>query len=263
MVHDDYKEMIPVRALSALEAAEDRALTDHLSSCAECRRELEEWENTSAALALVAEPLEPSRLVRERILAEVREDARPKDSARVVPFPAARKNVWSSIGNLGAIAAAIVFVALMAGVVVLWRENRANQSIIASMTTQLESMKADQKHREEVLAFLAAPSTKFSQLAGTNMAPAANAKLAYDKTGHAMLMTSGLPAAPQGMGYQLWFIVGGTPLRGKVFTTDNTGRGMLEDEVPSAARESAAFAITLEPMPNGSEKPTSKIYLSS
>ena len=51
MVHEDYKEMIPARALSALDAAEARALNDHLSDCAECRMEFEEWEATAAALA--------------------------------------------------------------------------------------------------------------------------------------------------------------------------------------------------------------------
>ena len=34
MVHDDYKEMIPARALSALDAAEEQALNEHLKTCA-------------------------------------------------------------------------------------------------------------------------------------------------------------------------------------------------------------------------------------
>ena len=49
MVHDDYKEMIPARALSALDAAEERALNEHLENCAECRKELEDWQATAAA----------------------------------------------------------------------------------------------------------------------------------------------------------------------------------------------------------------------
>ena len=60
MVHEDYKEMIPARALSALDAAEARALNEHLENCAECRKELEEWEATAAALAFAADPVEPS-----------------------------------------------------------------------------------------------------------------------------------------------------------------------------------------------------------
>ena len=66
MVHNDYKDMIPARALSALDAAEARELDHHLAECAECRRELEEWEATAAAMAISANPLEPSPKVREQ-----------------------------------------------------------------------------------------------------------------------------------------------------------------------------------------------------
>ena len=46
--------MIPARALSALDAAEARALNEHLAECAECRMELQEWEATAAAMAVSA-----------------------------------------------------------------------------------------------------------------------------------------------------------------------------------------------------------------
>ena len=72
MVHDDYKEMIPARALSALDAAEERALNEHLENCAECRKELEDWQATASALSLAPDPVEPSPQVRERILSAKR-----------------------------------------------------------------------------------------------------------------------------------------------------------------------------------------------
>jgi len=59
MVHDDYKEMIPARALSALDAAEERVLNEHLENCAECRKELEDWQATAAALSLTLDPSQP------------------------------------------------------------------------------------------------------------------------------------------------------------------------------------------------------------
>ncbi len=84
MVHDDYKEMIPAHALSALDAAEERALNEHLENCAECRKELEDWQATAAALSLASDPAEPSPQVRERILTEVRKDL--SSSPEVIPF---------------------------------------------------------------------------------------------------------------------------------------------------------------------------------
>src|SRR4051794_31400274 len=125
MAHDDYKEMIPARALSALDAAEQRALNEHLENCSECRKELEDWQATAAALSLASDPAEPSPQVRERILNEVRKDL--SSSPEVIPFRSApRRNIWSSFGSLGAIAAVVLLTALLIGLAVLWRAECSN-----------------------------------------------------------------------------------------------------------------------------------------
>ena len=236
MVHEDYKAMMPAYALSALEADEERAFSRHLSECAECQSELAEWENTAASLALSASAAEPSPEVRERIMSAVRAE-------KVVQFP--RRSVWSSFGSLGAIAAAVLFLALIIGIVVLWQQNRAMQ-------------------RELAFARLATtPGAKMTELTGTEQATGATAKIAYDKDGHAMLMASGLPPAPQGKEYQLWFIVGNKPpMPGKSFAPDDEGQGTSIDQLPHEAMDSAVFAITLEPA-GGLPAPTGEIYLRS
>lgn len=238
MVHEDYKAMMPAYALSALDADEERAFSRHLAECAECRGELAEWENTAAALALSASAAEPSPEVRERIMNAVRAE-------KVVKFPAGRRSVWTSFGSLGAIAAAVLLLALVTGIVVLWQQNRAMQ-------------------RELAFARLATtPGAKMTELSGTEQATGATAKIAFDKTGHAMLMASGLPPAPQGKEYQLWFIVGNKPpMPGKSFAPDKTGQGTLIDQVPHEAMEAAVFAITLEPA-GGLPAPTGEIYMRS
>jgi anti-sigma-K factor RskA len=101
-----------------------------------------------------------------------------------------------------------------------------------------------------------------AKLSGTNVAPGAHAMLAYDKTGHAMLMAKGLPSAPAGMAYQLWYIKDNKKMPGKVFTLDAAGNGTLEDQIPAVARDAAVFAVTLEPM-GGVQVPTGSIYLLS
>ena len=136
MSHDDYKEMIPAHALSALDAAEDRVLTNHLVECAECRRELDDWQATTAGLAFEASPLEPSPLVRDRILGQVRSVRVEGSSSKVIPFVQPGKNIWSSFGSLGAIAASILFVGFLVYVVLLWKENRALQSQVAILSAE-------------------------------------------------------------------------------------------------------------------------------
>src|SRR4030095_11211821 len=128
MAHEDYKEMIPARALSALDAAEERALNEHLENCDDCRKELEEWQAPAATLAVSADPVEPSPKVRERILSEVRKEL---STPEVIPFRSTSRNIWRSFGSLVSMAAVVLFTALIVGLVVLWRENTAIKDNLA------------------------------------------------------------------------------------------------------------------------------------
>ncbi|MCM3869652.1 MAG: zf-HC2 domain-containing protein, partial [Pyrinomonadaceae bacterium] len=150
MAHEEYKELLAAQALNALDPAEVRDLDAHLGSCAECRSQLAEWEDTAAMLALAgaeARPLEPSRQLRGRILEAVRADAagrnpqagsplrvstrgttnQAEDGHRTQPsnvVPLKRPGTWSSAQTWSAIAAGVVFVGLVAALFVLWNQNR-------------------------------------------------------------------------------------------------------------------------------------------
>jgi anti-sigma-K factor RskA len=256
MVHDDYKEMIPAHALSALDAADERALNEHLAGCAECRRDQAEWEATAASLALGAKPMEPSPEVREKLLTQIRvektatekgvseEFASEGSGSNVIPLSRPPRTFWNSLGSLGSIAAIILFAALIVSVFVLWQQNRRLQN------------------ENEFFKLVTAPGSRIAELSGTNEASGATAKLAYDQSGRAFLIANGLPRPPAGKEYQLWYIVDNKPLPGRTFATDNNGFGTLKDAVPDTARKSAIFAITLEPA-GGTRAPTGAIYLRS
>src|ERR1041384_6936064 len=138
MVHEDYKEMIPARAMSALDAAEERALNEHLENCDDCRKELEEGQATAASLSVSADPVEPSPTVRERILSEVRKEL---SAPEVIPFRATSRNVWRSFGSLGAMAAVVLLTALIVGLIVLWREYNATKEDLAQAHQLIELAK--------------------------------------------------------------------------------------------------------------------------
>lgn len=250
MVHNDYKEMIPAHALSALDAADERVLSKHLAECDECRRELADWEATAASLALSAKPMEPSPQVREKLLTRIRseksgsEDPGSNSSTPVLPFKKPSRNLWSSFGSLGSIAAVIVFAALIVSVFVLWQQNR------------------ELRQQNQLYQLLTAPGSRMAELSGTAEATGATAMIAYDTSGRALLITHGLPRAPEGKQYQLWFIVNNHPLPGKAFSIDSSGGTMMTDHVPESARHSAVFAVTLEPA-GGVPSPTGSIYLRS
>ena len=258
MSHEDYKEMIPAHAISALGSADDSALTDHLAQCAECQKELDAWQQTAASLALSSSPVEPSPLVRQRILSQIRSEREEAPSPKVIPFKPQERNIWSSFGSLGAIAAALLFVLMLVYLIVLLRENREMRKEVQGLVAENQSIQQDLK----LVKLLQKPGTKIMELSGTSAAPDATAKLAFDQSGHAMVMTDGLPATPAGKEYQLWYMVAGKPMRGKTFSTDSHGKGMLEDQLPPVALNAVAFAVTLEPQ-GGSESPTMPIYLRS
>ena len=259
MSHEDYKEMIPAHAVSALDWTDDRALSDHLTQCVECRQELDDWQQTAAAMALSAGPAEPSALVRERILTQIRSERGESITTKVVPLKPPQKNIWSSFGSLGAIAAVVVFALLVGYLFLVWRENRAMRQEVQTLRQENQRIQDDIR----MVKWLQRPGTKLMELSGTASAPGAFAKIALDQSGRAMVMTSGLPAPPAGKEYQLWYIVGDKPpMRGKTFSTDSHGKGMLEDQLPDVALKSAGFAVTLEPQ-GGSASPTMPIYLRS
>jgi Anti-sigma-K factor rskA/Putative zinc-finger len=234
MVHEDYKEMIPARALSALDAGEDRALSEHLSQCPECRRELDEWLATTSGLALSANSAEPSPGVRERILSEIHQDGATVPSSRVIPFTPPRRASWSATRAFGAIAAVVLIAAMIGTIAVLWRQNQETLTRVAELTRQLDGVQLDLNTKNELIEIVRDPGSHLMDLNATNMAPGAKAKIAFNAQGRAMFMAQGLPAAPAGKEYQLWFIVEGKdPMPGKAFSVDKGGNGMMKDAVPT------------------------------
>jgi len=262
MVHDDYKEMIPARSLASLDASDDRLLSEHLATCADCRRELDEWNAVAASLALSAPAQEPSPSVRTNILLTIASEKPQATRANVVPFNAARRSVWTSLGSFGAIAAALLFVVLGASVFVLWRENSRLKSQLAQQTTRMDELDQRVAQQQRMVQQFTAPGTTMVELRPTSAAPGAKAMVAVDKDGRATLLARGLPSAPPGKAYQVWYIVGNKPMPGRVFRMDSAGNGLLEDQMPPVAVKAAVIAITME-TEQGAAAPTGAILLSS
>lgn len=272
MEHEGYQELLALHALDALDASEARSLEEHLNGCAECQSELVELRDATALLAHASTPAAPRDEVRAQILNQMRAESRAKPgatAANVVPLrPRTASSAWPRLLQL---AAAVAFVALLLGIVVFWRRDLRQRREIAQLSHQLNSRERELARDREVLArqrdvfaLLNSPDAKKMELAGSPTAQDARAMFVFDqKSGHAMLMTEGLPMAPRDMAYEVWFIPKGhSPMPGKMFTVDASGRAMVTDEMPLEARQNSVIAITLEPKV-GSAAPTGPIYLSS
>ncbi len=279
--HEDYKELLIPHALDALERAEARSLEEHLETCAECRTELDSWRATTAKLAFAAEVAEPSALLRTRILdnavalgqpkantqtkvkreaAETVTNYADRESSNIIQMP--QRRAWSSSQIFGAIAASLLIAALAISSIVLWQRNKAMEAETARLSRQLKEQEQEIVKAKEDKSMLTAPGSNMAMLGGTEMAKDARARIAYDRqTGRAMLIADGLPPAPAGKAYQLWFIVEGKPpMPGGVFNTDANGHAEMRDQMPSEGRHAGVFAVTLE-RAGGVPAPEGKAYL--
>jgi len=160
MNHEDYKDLLPLAALDSLDAADARALQDHLATCEECRRELTEWRDDIALFALSVDHITPPETLRARILESLKEAdvtntfSQPQTNAatnansetseetgKVLPLRRGnnaggektffgKSALWS-----GALAASLV-AALIIALVVLWQRDNAKQEEQARLSTQ-------------------------------------------------------------------------------------------------------------------------------
>ncbi len=293
MKHEDYKEMLAVVACDALDAAERRALDEHLATCAECRSELAELRAVTALLAYEAAPVAPPAALRARLLAQIKATPQtpraggalstsngapgsappgtdtPAVAPNVLPFASPARTAARGLFGVrplvafGTLAASVAIAALAISLAVLWAQNRRMQTDLARLTQNLhetqQTLMAVRAERE----LLAAPDAHTAALAGTEFATTARARLTYDeRTGRAVFVAAGLPVPPAGKAYQLWFIADGKPLPGNVFTTDASGHAEVRQEIPTAGRHAQIFAVTLEPQ-TGVNAPTGQMYLKS
>ncbi|HYE13235.1 MAG TPA: anti-sigma factor [Pyrinomonadaceae bacterium] len=291
MRHEDYKELLALEAAGALDAEEARALGAHLPSCRECRAELDALHDAAAGLAYAVAPVAPPARLRESLLEQVRalgprrapaaEAAPPAVEATQAAEPLAdrardfvsRLGFWQLLAArpsfaLGAALAVGLVFALSVVSYALWSRNAELRAEVARAGAEaarsreeLERERAELARAREMGEMLASPGAGMARLAGKGPAPGASAVVAFDpSTGRAVLITSGLPPAPAGKAYQLWFIAGGKPLPGRVFKTDEAGRGRLDDRMPPGMPAAPTFAVTLE-RESGAPAPEGAIYL--
>src|SRR5215204_4234089 len=299
MRHEDYKQLLALEAVGALEEGERATLFEHLPSCAECREELREMADTAASLVYTVAPVAPSPDLRSNILQRIRavdpsevfvdpsEVVAPSKAVdpseareRVARRPGVRDaravlggfSLWQLLTGrpalgFGAAAAVLALVLLGATTLTLWGRNRTLSAEVARLYSRLRSTESELAGQREQLAsardvndLLAAPGVRITELAGKEPAPRAHAMLAYDRsTGRAVIMATGLPPCPEGHAYQLWLIADKKPLPGGTFKTDAEGRARMTDRLPPSVG-APTFAVTLE-REGGVPAPEGSIYL--
>jgi anti-sigma-K factor RskA len=223
---------------------EERALIERMRTTdADVRAELEAIEVALEAHARSISKAPPVR-VRAAVMGAIAAETRVRPMTPAPQSSAQRFN-WLAAASIGAL--------LLSGVGnwMQWSELRQVRERLAGsenertvLAEQMEVQKASLTASENELAVLTDPSVRMVELAGTDNAPKAKARIYWDPASREVHMgVATLPAPPAGMQYQLWAIVDGLPVDAGTMplTDDGTRLHRMKDIGPAQA-----FAVTLE-----------------
>jgi anti-sigma-K factor RskA len=246
---DTLLDLAAAYALGALSSEEARRFEAYLADSPEAQREVAEYRDVAALLALGGPEAAPSPDLRERVLARIQgPSARPSAAVR------RRSPPW------GALAAGLVAAVGFGFGYVQLREVRDLRAELGRTMQRLAQTSELLTAREATLNAIFEPGVQMFQLTASGN-PDPLIQVFWDRERHrAILHGFKLDSVPEGRAYQLWFIKDGAPVPSVTFKPEPTGHVKVEQiPVPADGKVSAA-AVTVEPE-SGSTRPTSPILL--
>jgi len=253
--HEEFESIAALDAVGAATPEEERALRDHLATCADCRRARDEYGDAASLLARGIDPVSPPADVRERVMDAV------VDDGNVVELSSRRGSHRWWLAT-----AATLFLALWG-----WREVgiRVAREHVRNQEAELKTL-ADEKailqQQKEKLAAemqaLGSSGTKTIALSGQNAAPTASARVfLVPEHRRAIVFFSNLPDNPKDKSYQLWIIRADQPKPQSAGVFDAThGSATITIENLPVETEIKALAVTREPR-GGVEQPTNTDFV--
>jgi anti-sigma-K factor RskA len=256
MSHSEYEELAVGYVLGALEPDDEHVFRRHLDGCAACEANVRELEAVVGELAYAVPQVEPPDTVWAGIRREIRPEAagRPAvprpDTPGAVAGAGRRRRGRRVLPGLAAAAALLLLVALSA-----WNLNLRDQNTVyRDRVAALE--RATQLANDPNAALVALDDSP-------GPTGAAATVIASSRQDRGVLIVENLPALDRDRVYELWGAPGGDfdkaekalvfqPLR-------RPGTQTLPFEVP--IQPGTVFAITEEPGPDGSPKPTTQPIL--
>lgn len=238
------KNLAAAYALDALTPEDKEDFEALLAASPEVQREVAEFREVGALLALGADADQPSPALRARVLARISDQKeRPLPTTSTAPH---RPHVML----YAALAASLI-----AAVGLGWRTLALSQQLTASAEF-LGAVQDQLEGREATLNRILEPGVQLYLLTTDGDQPP-GVQFFWDRTRNVgMLHAFNLFPAPEGRAYQLWLIPeDGAPVPSRVFNSEPDGHALIQ-EVPIPDGRYRAAAITVEP-DAGSDRPTS------
>lgn len=250
MSHSEFEELAAGYVLGALEPDDEHDFRRHLDGCAICEASVRELEAVVGELAYAVPPVDPP----DTLWAGIRREIEPEAARRGVgatPGAAPRRRVSRRLlPGLAAAAAILIVVALSVWNLSLRDENAAIRNRLTAL--------------EQATQLANDPSAKLVTMDEVPGPEGAQATvIASSRQDRGVLLVQSLPPLARDRVYELWGVPGGkiedaqkalvfVPLR-------RPGVQALQFEVP--IQPGTVFAITDEPGPDGSKKPTKQPLL--
>jgi anti-sigma-K factor RskA len=210
MTCEEFEQLSGAYALDAITPAERQAAEEHLADCAKCSHLAQELRAVVALLPLSIRQINPSPMLKERILASLPEKGTPAHLSPVPIGPAARHR-RRGVGIV--IAAALMF------------------SLLAGMTAWNISLNKQVSVLQEQLSQLTRALPISYQVKGTSIEVGVMGQLLYYPGQNITVLTvSGLPQPRGSHVYQGWLL----QTKGKVVTSARS-IGLLNTENGSAS----------------------------
>jgi len=252
--HPIREEDFDLLALGALDADERRELEAHVASCAACAAKLAEARGRIALLAAAAPPAAPSAAVKQRLMQQVRAEARPARAAREKETSPSLFGKWwfAVLAPAGAV--------LAIATILLWNENRKLDRELADLHASVQQQEQQLHEAREVADLITSSDTVTVALSPQPGMPKGTAHVMYNmKMG--MLMYEGVMTPPAAeKSYQLWIMPAqGKPISAGVFNPVSGQSDHWMMKMPQGI-EPKAFTITLEPS-GGMPQPTGPMVM--
>jgi anti-sigma-K factor RskA len=243
------QDLAAAYALGALSPEETRGFEAFLAGSPGAQREVAEYREVAALLALGGPEAAPSPDLRDRLLSRMRSPvARPE-----LVHP--RQAPW-----WGALAAGLVAVVGLGFGFAQVREVRGLRVELSRVMERLGETSRQLSAREATLNAIFEPGVQMFQLTASGD-PEPGIQLFWDRQRHrAIVHGFKLKPVPDGQAYQLWFIKDGAPVPSVTFKPEPTGHAKIEQIPVPADGEVSAAAVTVEPE-SGSTQPTTPIIL--
>jgi anti-sigma-K factor RskA len=255
------QEELALHAMQALNSEESAAVRLHVSTCAECRKELAEVSGDLALVAMSVEQHPVPEGARQRFIDRIMASPGASETeapGRVVSISkgaaARKKSGWLP---WVAVAALLVLSAIL-GVKIYFLDQQIEMDASLIQARTVENRKA-----REVLDVLTAPGAQRVLLTAGKTPPAPSARAVYlASRGALVLQASNMQPLPENKTYELWVIpTSGAPVPAGLFRPDASGNAsVVLPSIPQGV-PAKAFGITVENA-GGSNTPTAPIILS-